>query len=107
MRKKRAPADAIKMRKKSQEQYRHKVRRFTFQFSLKDTEVQEWFECQSDKGDYLKNLILEDKRRHLEQSHETYPSDAIGGFSGCSYEELMQRHKPATKKACRKNEPER
>lgn len=29
-------------RKKSQEEYRHKVRRFTFQFSLHDAESREW-----------------------------------------------------------------
>ena len=40
-------------RKSSQENYRHRVRRFTFQFSLKDTEALEWFEAQPDKGKYL------------------------------------------------------
>lgn len=48
--------------------YRHKVRKFTLQFSLADTEAREWFEQQPDKGKYLKELILNDekeKRRRL------------------------------------------
>ena len=45
--------------------YRHKVRKFTLQFSLVDTEVREWFEQQPDKERYLKELILNDKRKNL------------------------------------------
>ena len=48
------------------ENYRHRVRRFTLQFSLKDTEVLEWFDKQPDKGKYLKELMLADKERQLE-----------------------------------------
>ncbi len=58
-------------RKRSQENYRHRIRRFTFQFSLKDREPLEWFEAQPDKGKYLKNLILEDKQRHIQSEEET------------------------------------
>lgn len=52
-------------RKKHYDAYRSKVRRFTFQLSLRDGEVREWFESQPDKGAYLKRLILEDKERDL------------------------------------------
>ena len=55
--------ERIERRKSSQEDYRHRVRRFNLQFNIKDTEAREWFEEQSDKGEYLKNLILEDKAR--------------------------------------------
>lgn len=55
-----------KYRKKGQDRYRAKVKNFTFQFSLKDREAQEWFEAQENKGAYLKQLILEDKRRRTE-----------------------------------------
>lgn len=60
-------------RKSAQENYRHRVRRFTFQFSLKDTEALEWFEAQPDKGKYLKELILADKQQQLQirQENET------------------------------------
>lgn len=57
------PEELLAARKTAQEDYRHRVRRFTFQFSLHDTEALEWFEQQSDKGAYLKRLILEDKMR--------------------------------------------
>ncbi len=50
-----------KRRKASQEDYRHRVLRFTLQFNLKDAEAREWFERQGQKGEYLKNLILADK----------------------------------------------
>lgn len=48
-----------------QENYRHRVRRFTFQFSLQDTDARQWFEEQPDKGKYLKCLILADRQREL------------------------------------------
>ncbi len=54
-------------RRESQEIYRRKVRRFTFQFSLKDDEAREWFEAQEDKGLYLKQLILKDKQNNLRE----------------------------------------
>lgn len=57
------PEELLAARKAAQEDYRHRVRRFTFQFSLRDTEALEWFEQQPDKGVYLKRLILEDKMR--------------------------------------------
>jgi len=57
-----------KHRKKGQDRYRAKVKNFTFQFSLKDKEAQDWFEAQENKGAYLKQLILEDKYRRL--AHE-------------------------------------
>lgn len=57
--------ERLKKRKEAQEAYRHKVRKFTLQFSLADTEVREWFEQQPDKGKYLKKLILNDKKEKL------------------------------------------
>lgn len=41
--------------------------RFTFQFSLQDTEALEWFEAQPHKGAYLKALILADKARREQE----------------------------------------
>ena len=43
------------------DKYRKKIRRFTLQFNLKDTEAREWFEQQENPGAYLKELILKDK----------------------------------------------
>ena len=57
-------------RRSAQENYRHRVRRFTFQFSLKDTEALEWFDAQPDKGQYLKGLILADKQRQIQEQQE-------------------------------------
>ena len=64
-------------RKSSQENYRHRVRRFTFQFSLKDTEALEWFEAQPDKGKYLKELILADKQKQLQKQKENETNEMI------------------------------
>lgn len=58
-------AERLKKRKEAQEAYRHKVRKFTLQFRLADTEAREWFEQQPDKGKYLKKLILNDKKEKL------------------------------------------
>lgn len=58
-------AERLKKMKEAQEAYRHKVRKFTLQFSLVDTEAREWFEQQPDKGKYLKKLILNDKKEKL------------------------------------------
>lgn len=66
-RKKLTDEERIAKRKASQEDYRHRVRRFNLQFNLKDMEAREWFELQSDKGEYLKNLILADKAARLKQ----------------------------------------
>ena len=69
-----------KNRKLTQENYRHRVRRFTFQFSLKDTEALEWFETQPDKGQYLKGLILADKQRQMqgdEVNEMLFTEDAV------------------------------
>lgn len=55
-------AERLKKRKEAQEAYRHKVRKFTLQFSLADTKDKEWFKQQPDKGKYLKELILNDKK---------------------------------------------
>lgn len=62
-------------RRVAQEDYRHRVRRFTLQFSLKDTEVLEWFEQQTDKGKYLKKLMLDDKERQLEKQEKDTGKD--------------------------------
>lgn len=56
----------------SSDKYRKKVLRFTLQFNIKDAEAREWFEGQSDKGAYLKKLILEDKAR--QQTIEDLPA---------------------------------
>lgn len=64
-------------RKSSQENYRHRVRRFTFQFSLKDTEALEWFEAQPDKGKYLEELILADKQKQLQKQKENETNEMI------------------------------
>ena len=45
-------------RKEKNDEYRSKIMRFTFQLSLGDTEVREWFEQQPEKGAYLKDLCL-------------------------------------------------
>ncbi|WP_418463181.1 hypothetical protein [Frisingicoccus sp.] len=37
-------AERLKKRKEAQKAYRHKVRKFTLQFNLADTEAREWFE---------------------------------------------------------------
>lgn len=58
-------AERLKKRKEAQKAYRHKVRKFTLQFNLADTEAREWFEQQPDKGKYLKKLILNDKKEKL------------------------------------------
>ena len=52
-------------RKEKNDEYRSKIMRFTFQLSLGDTEVREWFERQPEKGAYLKDLILRDKAERL------------------------------------------
>mgnify|MGYP007010327587 FL=1 len=64
-------------RKLAQENYRHRVRRFTFQFSLKDTEAWEWFEAQPDKGKYLKELILADKQQQLQKQQEIETNEIL------------------------------
>lgn len=43
-------------RKEKNDEYRSKIMRFTFQLSLGDSEVREWFEQQPEKGAYLKDL---------------------------------------------------
>lgn len=60
-----------------QENYRHRVRRFTLQFSLQDTEALEWFEQQPDKGKFLKELMLADKEKHANQINEDDNRDNI------------------------------
>ena len=64
-------------RKLAQENYRHRVRRFTFQFSPKDTEAWEWFEAQPDKGKYLKELILADKQQQLQKQQENETNEIL------------------------------
>lgn len=64
-------------RKEQNDAYRQKIRRFTFQLSLHDGEVREWFERQPDKGAYLKRLILADKERELYgPQEEAVPQEA-------------------------------
>lgn len=57
-------------RKEKNDEYRSKIMRFTFQLSLGDTEVREWFEQQPEKGAYLKDLILRDKAERLGYNRE-------------------------------------
>ncbi len=64
-------------RKSAQENYRRRIRRFTFQFSLKDTEALEWFEAQPDKGKYLKELILADKQQQLQKQQENETNEIL------------------------------
>lgn len=64
-------------RKSAQENYRHRVRRFTFQFSLKDKEALAWFDAQPDKGKYLKELILADKQQQLQKQQENETNEMI------------------------------
>lgn len=45
-------------RKEKNDEYRSKIMRFTFQLSLGDGEVRDWFEQQPEKGAYLKDLML-------------------------------------------------
>ena len=52
-------------RKEKNDEYRSKIMRFTFQLSLGDGEVRDWFEQQPEKGAYLKKLILRDKAEQL------------------------------------------
>lgn len=52
-------------RKEKNDEYRSKIMRFTFQLSLGDGEVRDWFEQQPEKGAYLKDLILRDKAERL------------------------------------------
>ena len=52
-------------RKVKNDEYRSRIKRFTLQFSLGDSEAREWFEQQSEQGAYLKDLILRDKAEQL------------------------------------------
>lgn len=70
-------------RKEKNDEYRSKVLRFTFQLSLHDGEVREWFERQPDKGAYLKRLILDDKERQLRGLQERPISFAPLGDVDC------------------------
>jgi len=65
-----------KQYKDNYEAYRKKIRRFTLQFSLHDTDARAWFEQQPEPGTYLKNLILADKERQMAepQEHTESPS---------------------------------
>ena len=47
--------------------------RFTFQLSLGDGEVRDWFEQQPEKGAYLKKLILRDKAEQLGDGEHKAP----------------------------------
>lgn len=79
MSKKRLLSDKQRLenRKSAQENYRHRICRFTFQFSLKDTEALEWFEAQPDKGKYLKELILADKQQQLQKQQENETNEML------------------------------
>jgi len=65
------PEQRYANRRACQEDYRHRVHRFTLQFSLQDTEAYEWFSRHSDQGKYLKGLILADKEKQMILSAQT------------------------------------
>lgn len=55
--------------------------RFTFQLSLGDGEVRDWFEQQPEKGAYLKDLILRDKAERLGyREQESAEPDKAGDY---------------------------
>ena len=59
--------------------------RFTFQLSLGDGEVRDWFEQQPEKGAYLKKLILRDKAEQLGYGEQKAPKQRkVGDY------EIMQ-----------------
>ncbi len=88
-----SPEQRYANRRACQENYRHRVRRFTLQFSLKDTEVLEWFEKQTDKGKYLKELILTDKERY----HQL--QDILSNLSNLQKMEVEMEDKTINQKA--------
>ena len=72
-------------RKEKNDEYRSKIMRFTFQLSLGDGEVREWFEQQPEKGAYLKDLILRDKAEQLGYGEQKAPKQRkVGDY------EIMQ-----------------
>lgn len=84
------PEERYANRRACQEDYRHRVHRFTLQFSLQDTEAYEWFSKHSDQGKYLKSLILADKQRQLMLSSETnYESEVTDAM--VDYNELLYK----------------
>lgn len=66
-------------RKEKNDEYRSKIMRFTFQLSLGDGEVREWFEQQPEKGAYLKDLILRDKAEQLGYGEQKAPKPRKAG----------------------------
>ena len=72
-------------RKEKNDEYRSKIMRFTFQLSLGDGEVRDWFEQQPEKGAYLKKLILRDKTEQLGYGEQKAPKQRkVGDY------EIMQ-----------------
>lgn len=72
-------------RKEKNDEYRSKIMRFTFQLSLGDGEVRDWFEQQPEKGAYLKDLILRDKAERLGYGEQKAPKQRkVGDY------EIMQ-----------------
>lgn len=68
-------------RKEKNDEYRSKIMRFTFQLSLGDGEVRDWFEQQPEKGAYLKDLILRDKAERLGyREQESAEPDKAGDY---------------------------
>ena len=66
-------------RKEKNDEYRSKIMRFTFQLSLGDGEVRDWFEQQPEKGAYLKELILRDKAEQLGYREQKAPKQRNAG----------------------------
>jgi len=66
-----SPEQRYANKRACQEDYRHCAHRFTLQFSLQDTEAYEWFASHSERGKYLKALILADKEKQMLLSAQT------------------------------------
>lgn len=90
------PEERYANRRACQEDYRHRVHRFTLQFSLQDTEAYEWFSKHSDQGKYLKSLILADKQRQLmlstETNYESEVTDAMVDYNELLYKKVQAEY---------------
>ena len=90
------PEQRYANRRACQEDYRHRVHRFTLQFSLQDTEAYEWFASHPDQGKYLKSLILADKQKQLmlssETNYESEVTDTMVDYNELLYEKVQAEY---------------
>ena len=90
------PEQRYANRRACQEDYRHRVHRFTLQFSLQDTEAYEWFVSHPDQGKYLKSLILADKQKQLmlssETNYESEVTDTMVDYNELLYEKVQAEY---------------